>query len=390
MKAVDLHNPDSIELTRHLVSFDTVSRGTNLPLIEFVENWLRDLGVDSVRIHSDDGRKANLIATVGPMVEGGIVLSGHTDVVPVDGQAWSSDPFTPWIEHGRLYGRGTCDMKAFIGAVLAAIPKMQRLKRPVHLALSYDEEIGCLGAPRMIEKLKDLVPPPRAVVVGEPTSMQSVTGHKGLVTLQTTVIGYETHSSQTNRGVSAVMTAARLVNYLDGLTAHLHAESLSDSYEPPYSTINVGVIRGGTAINIVARECEFAWDIRNVYGSDGASILAQFDAFCRDEVLPEMRRRHAQTSIRTEILSTAPAFEVNPDSPAVELAQRLSGIPSTRKVSFAAEAGLFAAAAMPTVICGPGSIDQAHQPNEYISLEQIAAVDRFLENVIHFQSQVAV
>ncbi len=386
MKAVDLRNPDSIALTRHLVSIDTVSRGTNLRLIEFVENWLRDLGVKSFRIHSDDGQKANLVATIGPMVEGGIVLSGHTDVVPVDGQPWSSDPFTPWIEHGRLHGRGTCDMKAFIGATLAAIPKMKRLKKPVHVALSYDEEIGCLGAPRMIEKLKDLVPPPRAVIVGEPTSMQSVTGHKGLVTLRTTVTGYETHSSQTNRGVSAVLTAARLVTYLDGLTAQLHAECLSDSYEPPYSTINVGVIRGGTAINIVARECEFAWDIRNVYGSDGGSILAQFDAYCRDEVLPEMRRRHAQTSIRTEVLSNAPAFEVNADSPAVELAQQLSGIPSTRKVSFAAEAGLFAAAAMPTVICGPGSIDQAHQPDEFISLEQIVAVDRFLENLIHFQS----
>ncbi len=379
--------PDSLDMTRRLVSFATVSRDSNLPLIEFIEGWLDDHGVPSRRIQNDDGSKANLVASIGPEEPGGVILSGHTDVVPVDGQPWSADPFRPWVADGRLYGRGTCDMKAFIACALAALPAMSRLVRPIHLALSYDEEVGCKGAPRMIEHIARKLPPVDAVVVGEPTSMRSVTAHKGIVALRTRVSGFETHSSQTHRGVSAVMTAARLVGWLDAEAMRLRSNAGSDlGFEPPYTTVHVGVIHGGTAINIVARECEFLWDIRSVPGDDPGALIAAFERFCRDEVLPGMRQRHIGSAIETQVLAEAPAFRVRPDSPAVELVQRLTGLPDTREVAYAAEAGQFQGAGFGTVICGPGSIDQAHQPDEFIELSEISAADRLMASLIRRQS----
>ena len=381
-----MKSADTLDMTRRLVSFDTVSRGSNLELVEFVENLLDDHGVQAVRVPSDDGNKSNLMATIGPDEPGGVILSGHTDVVPVDGQPWSADPFAPWIADGRLFGRGTCDMKAFIAAALAAVPRMTSLRRPIHLALSYDEEVGCLGAPRMIDRMAATLPPCRAAIVGEPTRMESVCAHKGIVALRTRVTGYETHSSQTHRGVSAVMTAARLVTFLDDAAAKLAAESAAETgFEPPYTTVHVGVIRGGTAINIVSRECEFVWDIRAIRDSDATAVLEAFEAFCRDEILPGMRRRHPGAGVSTEILARAPAFDAAADSPAVELVQRLTGLGGSRKVSYAAEAGLFHDAGIPTVVCGPGSIDQAHQPDEYIALAQLDAVDAMLGRLIALQ-----
>ncbi len=377
---------DSLDMTRRLVSIPTVSRDSNLPLIEFVEIWLDDLGVVSRRIASDDGGKSNLVATIGPEEPGGVILSGHSDVVPVDGQPWSGDPFRPWVADGRLYGRGTCDMKAFIACALAAVPTMKRLRRPIHLAISYDEEIGCKGAPRMIGHIARELPPVDAVIVGEPTSMGSVTAHKGIVALRTRVTGYETHSSQTHRGVSAVMTAARLVNWLDREAGRLRDGGGEPGFEPPYTTVHVGVIHGGTAINIVSRECEFVWDIRAVPGDNPASLVAAFEAFCRDEVLPEMRRRHPQCAIATERMADAPAFRVEDDCPAVELVQRLTGLPGSRQVAYAAEAGQFQQAGLAAVICGPGSIDQAHQPDEYIDLAQLELADRMIAGLVARQA----
>lgn len=377
---------DTLEMTRRLVSMATVSRDSNLALIDFAEELLAAHGVHGVRIANDDGSKANLLATIGPDEAGGVVLSGHTDVVPVDGQPWSADPFAPWQADGRLYGRGTCDMKAFIAAALSALPRMQKLSRPIHLALSYDEEVGCLGAPRMIERLGESLPPCDAVIVGEPTSMDAVRAHKGIVALRTRVRGFETHSSQTHRGVSAVMTAARLVSFLDQAASTLAAECREDTgFVPPYSTVHVGVIHGGTAVNIVSRDCTFSWDIRAVREADARGVLDAFEAFCRDEILPEMRRRHADTGIDTEVLASAPGFDVAVDSPAVELVQRLTGITATRKVSYAAEAGLFHAAGLSTVVCGPGSIDQAHQPDEFIALDQLDAADAMMNALIERQ-----
>ncbi|MCZ7598431.1 MAG: acetylornithine deacetylase [Gammaproteobacteria bacterium] len=381
-------NPgNTLETTRTLVSFATVSRDSNLPLIEFVENLLDDHGVSSTRVVSEDGAKANLVATIGPEEAGGVILSGHTDVVPVDGQSWSGDPFRPWVADDRLYGRGTCDMKAFIAAALAALPRMKNLARPVHLALSYDEEVGCRGAPSMIEHIASALPPCRAVIVGEPTSMHGVSAHKGIVALRTRVTGLEAHSSQTHRGVSAVMTAARLVSSLDAMAGRLARDATGQAgFEPPYTTVHVGVIRGGTAINIISRDCEFIWDIRNLPCDDAGALVDEFERYCRDEVLPAMRRRHAGASIVTETPAHAPGFEVAADSPAVELVQRLTGIGGTDKVSYAAEAGLFQAAGLPAVICGPGSIDQAHKADEYIALDQVSAVDKMIERLVAEQS----
>ncbi|HCV20890.1 MAG: acetylornithine deacetylase [Arenicellales bacterium] len=373
---------DAPQLIRTLVGFDTISRDSNLPLIEFVENYLDDQGIRSRRVPSPDGAKSNLVASVGPERAGGVILSGHTDVVPVDGQDWGTDPFGVVQAEGRLYGRGTCDMKGFIGIALALVPQMKTLRRPLHFALSYDEEVGCLGAPAMIETITAELPAPAAVIVGEPTSMAAVTGHKGIVALRTVVRGYETHSSQTQRGVSAVMTAARLVGYLGGMAEQLAADTEpGNGFEPHHSTVHVGIIQGGTALNIISRDCEFVWDIRNIPPDDPQVLVDQFEQYCRDEVLPEMRRRHPDCSITTELLAQAPAFGMS-DSPALALVQSLTGQSNTGQVSYAAEAGLFQAAGLPVVLCGPGSIDQAHQPNEYISLSQVAAGEAFLRDLI--------
>jgi acetylornithine deacetylase len=253
------------ELLDQLVAFPTVSRDSNLPLIHFVQDYLKQHGIASTLVPNDEGTKSNLYATIGPSVPGGVVLSGHTDVVPIDGQSWHSDPFTVTEKDGRLYGRGTCDMKAFIATALALVPEMQTLKKPIHLALSYDEEVGCVGAPRMIEQLKTNIPTPSAVIVGEPTNLQVVTAHKGIVANRTTITGHEAHSSQTHTGVSAVMTAARLVTYLDDMAQTLQANTPSDTgFDPACTTVHVGTIAGGTAINIISRHCEFVWDLRNI------------------------------------------------------------------------------------------------------------------------------
>ena len=373
---------NTLDMIGQLVAFNTVSSDSNLPVIEFIESYLDDLGIQSYRVPSDDGRKTNLYTSVGPEREGGVVLSGHTDVVPVEGQDWESDPFKAVVRNGCLYGRGTCDMKGFIGTALALVPEMKHLTRPIHFALSYDEEVGCLGAPRMIEKISQNLPTPEAVIIGEPTEMTTVTGHKGIVTLKTNVRGYETHSSQTQRGISAVMTAAKLVNYLDSMAQALAKETDPDTgFNPHHTTIHVGIIRGGTAINIVSRHCEFLWDIRNIPTDDPRALIDQFERYCRDEILPAMRSRHSGCFIETEVLSEAPSFTAS-DFPGLALIQSLTGLSDCGQVSYVAEAGQFQAAGFPTVICGPGSIDQAHQPNEFISLSEVETGELFLRNLI--------
>ncbi|MFO1350700.1 MAG: acetylornithine deacetylase [Gammaproteobacteria bacterium] len=366
-----------------LIAFNTVSRDSNLALIDYVRDYLDDHGITSQLVPSDDGRKANLYASVGPAVEGGVVLSGHTDVVPVDGQPWDTDPFVVTERDGQLYGRGTCDMKSFIAIGLALVPEMNKLRKPIHFALSYDEEVGCQGAPRMIREIAARLPRPAAVVVGEPTSMKVVTAHKGITVLKTTVTGYEAHSSQVHRGVSAVMTAARLITYLDDLAQHKYAsETTNPDFAPGHTSIHVGTVQGGTAVNIISRHCEFGWDIRNLPGEDPQPIIDRFQDHCRHQVEPAMRARAPHTGVQTEVMARVPAFRHDPDSGAVQLAKAITGQNDTFKVAYAAEAGQFQMAGLPTVICGPGSIDQAHQPNEYISLEQVEAGTRFIRKLI--------
>lgn len=367
-----------------LVGFDTVSRRSNMALIDWVRGYLTGHGVESRLVPSADGSKANLYATIGPAVEGGVVLSAHTDVVPVDSQPWDTDPFTVVERDGRLYGRGTADMKSFPAVALALLPEMQAagLKRPVHLALSYDEEIGCIGAPFMIERIVAELPRPHAVIVGEPTSMRVVLGHKGCYVLRTVVTGHEVHSSQIDRGVSAVMVAARLIQGIAGMVAeNAAAADPASPFDPPFTTLHVGTIQGGTATNITARHCEFVWDIRPVAGDDWRLHRQRFEALC-DRVREEIRQIAPACDIRTELVAGAPGLMPEPDGAAAQLCHALTGRNDTAFVSYGAEAGQFQEAGLSTVMCGPGSIDQAHQPNEYIEIAQVAACERFLRELV--------
>ena len=368
-----------------LISFDTVSRHSNMELIDFVRGYLDGFGVQSHLVPNEDGSKANLYATVGPQAEGGVVLSGHTDVVPVDGQPWDSDPFTVIERDGKLYGRGTCDMKSFYAIALALVPEMDKLTKPIHFALSYDEEIGCLGAPHMIREIAANVPKPQAVIVGEPTEMKIVTAHKGMTTLKTTVIGHEAHSSQIHRGVSAVMTAAKLVSFLDDLAQQQANGVVDPDVEPGYTSIHVGLINGGTAVNIISRYCEFYWDIRHLAGSDPQHIIDTFNEHCR-QIEPKLKAVAAEAAIHTEVQESVPAFGFGADNAAVELAKALTGQNATHKVPYTAEAGQFQEADLATVLCGPGSIDQAHQPNEFITLAQVESGTQFIRRLIQHLS----
>ena len=380
----------AIEMIEKLVGFPTVSRDSNLALIEFVQEYLAGYGVESHLVPNAEGTKANLYATVGPPdVEGGVVLSGHTDVVPVEGQPWDSDPFTVTERDGRLYGRGTCDMKSFSACALALVPEMVMagLARPIHFALSYDEEVGCVGAPSMIAELVERLPAPRAVIVGEPSGMRLVNAHKGISGFETVVTGHEAHSSQTHRGVSAVMTAARLIHFIDALARECAARPDPQSgFSPPYTTIHVGVVNGGTAANIISRECRFVWDLRNMPDEDPQVFVDRFEAYCRDEVLPEMREVASTTDIVTTPRFSSPGLRAEPGSAADELVRKITGDNDTGVVSYGTEAGQFQEAGFPTIVCGPGSIDQAHQPNEYIEKSQVDLCMTVLRRLIDLQA----
>lgn len=373
---------NSKALLAKLVELPTVSRGSNLDLIGYVEYYLDYQGVDHWRIESNDGTKANLLARIGPAVAGGVVLSGHTDVVPVDGQPWTTDPFK-LVEGsgGRLYGRGTCDMKGFIACALAAVPAwlQQDLKRPIYLALSYDEEIGCLGAPRLIETLMKEHPRPAAVIIGEPTQMRPVVAHKGSTNLRTTVTGREAHSSQITQGVSAIHIAARLVARIEGIMAELTAEGrVDESFNVAHSSLHVGKITGGTAINILARTCVFDWEIRHLPHDSVEELLDRVNAYAQ-ELEAEMRARCPETGITTELLTrTVPALADTDNDAAIALCHALLDTNISEAVAYVTEAGQFQRAGLPTVVCGPGSIAQAHQPDEYIEPEQLKAADDFM------------
>ena len=379
---------DVRQMLERLIGFPTVSRDSNLDLINFVRDYLDSHGIESNLVPNADGSKANLYATVGPNVEDGVVLSGHTDVVPVDGQPWTTDPFTLTESDGLLYGRGTCDMKAFPAIALALVPQMSELKRPIHFAWSYDEEIGCLGAPDMIREIAANVPKPRAVIVGEPTSMKVLTAHKGMTSYRTVVTGHEAHSSQTHRGVSAVMTAAKLIDKLSNM-AHGRMNGVTDDdFDPPYTTIHVGVMNGGTAGNIISRHAEFIWDVRHVPGDDPVAIREEFTSWCDNEVIPAMQAVAPETGIETVITATTPALRHDAENAAEQIAKDIiGGEQRSGKASYATEAGQFQEAGFATIICGPGSIDQAHQPNEFISIDQLEQGTVFVEKLIATLSQ---
>jgi acetylornithine deacetylase len=368
-----------------LVAFDTTSRQSNLELIVHVEALLDEIGIESRRVANADGSKANLLASIGPAVAGGVVLSGHTDVVPVDGQAWTSDPFVLSERDGRLYGRGACDMKGFLALALAAAPLMVRapLKRPVHLAFSYDEEIGCLGAPDLIAEIAAGTPRPGAVIVGEPTGMVAVSGHKGITSFKVTVTGHEAHSSQTHLGVSANMAAIRLMASLVALSDRLAREADPDSpFTPKGASLTVGLINGGTAVNILARECVFAFDLRTPPGVDPPALLTDFFAEA-EAVGRELQARFPDAGVKVERRSSTPPLAPEPEGAAEAFARTLAGDNGpSRQVPYAAEAGQFQQAGYSVVICGPGFIDQAHQPDEYVEISQMQRGAAFMARLV--------
>ena len=361
-------------ILERLVAFDTTSHLSNLALIDWVQGYLAGHGIESRRIVSDDGAKANLLATVGPAVAGGVVLSGHTDVVPVAGQAWTSDPFALVERGGRLFGRGACDMKGFIALALAAAPDFLAagLKRPAHLAFSYDEEIGCFGAPAMIAVIGRELPAPALVVVGEPTSMEVVSGHKGVVVWRVTVTGREAHSSRTDLGVSAVMGAARLMGELAAVAERLTREADPHSiFLPKGPTLTIGTVAGGTAGNILARRCTFGFDLRGLPDDRSREALGGFFDLAR-RVDAEIKARAPEGGVVIEQLADVPPLRADPASEAEAFVRRLAGDNGpARAAAFASEAGQFQGAGLPAVLCGPGSIDQAHQPDEYVDVAQM-------------------
>ena len=368
-----------------LVAFDTTSRGSNLALVEYVEARLGALGVASARVPNADGTKANLYATLGPMVAGGVVLSGHTDVVPVDGQPWTSDPWTLTRRGDRLHGRGTCDMKGFLALALAVAPDAvsAKLKRPIHLAFSYDEEVGCLGAPSMIAELARVLPPPAAVVVGEPTNMGVVGGHKGIASWDVVVTGHEAHSSLPHLGASANMVAVDLMHDLARLAERLAEEGDPASpFDPPHPTLTIGMVHGGTAVNILARECRFVFDLRCPPGYDPEALIAPFSRRCAEEDA-RLRARFPAAGVAVSRRSLTPSFAPEPGGAAEMVARGLAGDNGPlRAVAYAAEAGQLQQAGFATVLCGPGSIEQAHQPDEWLEWEQLERGASFMDRLV--------
>lgn len=381
----------TVEILERLVGCPTVSRDSNLPLIDWVRNFLADQGVDSRLVPDVTGQKSNLFASIGPAEEGGVVLSGHTDVVPIDGQAWNSDPFKLTRRDSRLHGRGSCDMKGFIAAALSRVPALQanKLSRPVHLMFSCDEEIGCVGAPAMIAAAKKALPTPAAVIVGEPTGMRIADAHKGICTLQTRVTGVEAHSSLTHQGISAVMLAGELIARLGEISRDVAAKARTiaaaskamQGFDPPYTTFGVNRIEGGTAINILAAVCEFGWDIRAIPGDSPAEIIELLSSYSNAR-LAELAKEGKHCTVQTRVMADVPPLLADGGSAEALARMAAQSTEATIKVPFATEAGQFQQAGWSTVVCGPGSIEQAHKPDEFIELSQLVACEEFLDRAI--------
>lgn len=364
-----------------LVAFDTTSHLSNMALIRYVESYLADHGVSSVVQTNDEGTKANLVATIGPNVPGGVVLSGHTDVVPVDGQDWSTGPFTLTEAGDRLHARGAADMKGFIACALAAVPAFVAadLKRPIHFAFTYDEEVGCLGIQSLLPVLKDTVAAPRLVVVGEPTNMQVANAHKGQYVSKTRIWGREAHSSRVEDGVNAVAVAAELITYISGMAARARIDGPQDAmFDPPYTSFNMGPISGGSAFNIIPNYCEFDWEFRPVPGADAAAILAEYQAFIDDVITPHLKASFPECRAENAVWAYLPPLKAEPGADAETLALALAGRNDTTVVAFGTEAGHIQSIDFPAVVCGPGDIAQAHKPDEYITKGQLGACDRFM------------
>lgn len=379
-------------LLEALIGFPTVSRDSNLELIAFIRDYLAGLGVESECFHNPEGTKASLYATIGPCDRGGIMLSGHTDVVPVDGQIWTVEPFRLSEREGRLYGRGTADMKGFIASALAAVPAFLSapLRLPVHLAFSYDEEVGCLGVRPMLAEIARRSHKPLLCLIGEPTELKPVLGHKGKLAMRCQVQGAACHSAYAPYGVNAIEYAARLIGRLGEIGSRLaRPEHHDDRFDPPYSTVQTGFIKGGRALNIVPAECEFDFEVRALPGFKAATVVDELQAYADAELIPAMRAVKADAGIRWRPLSAYPGLATPPDGEAAALLALLCGSSEFGTVAFGTEGGLFHEAGIPTVVCGPGSMDQGHKPDEFVTVEQLSACDAMLTRLaVHLREIV--
>lgn len=386
MPQISQHPTDStLNLLRQLVGFNTVSRESNLGLIEWARDYLQRLGAHVRLTYDTSGKKANLFATYGDAPGFGTVFSGHTDVVPVDGQAWHTDPFLATLKGDRLYGRGTCDMKGFIAVCLARLPHFAhaRLQRPLHVALSYDEELGCLGVGNLLADLNAHGIAPTACVVGEPTAMQPVMAHKGKRAYRCCVQGLAAHSSSPARGINAVDVAAELIVKLREIAERLRTtEAWDPDFDVPYSTLVTTLIEGGNAVNTVPEHCNFVFEHRFLPGGQPQRIIDELNAYIDQVLAPQMKAEDGRGHVRFETLSAYPGLAGTPSDEPVAQAMRILGEARARKVGFGTEAGLFAAAGIPAVICGPGDIAQAHKPDEFITLDQLARCEAFFDRYV--------
>ena len=377
---------DPLALMTKLISFPTVSRDSNLPLVDWVESYLDSHGIPAHRVYDETGEKAALFAHVGPDVEGGIVLSGHTDVVPVDGQAWDTDPWTVIEKDGKYFGRGTCDMKGFDALSIWALVEAHHrgVTRPLQLALSYDEEVGCLGAPPMIDRMVETLPKASAVIVGEPSMMNAVTAHKGGLGLNTRIKGYEVHSSLMHTGVSAIMYGARLIewaNQTNAASAAAEPSPVAAMFEPTFTTVHIGTIEGGTADNITAKDCRFSVDMR-VLPDESPERWREIYMEQVAGVVADMKAVHPDTTIEVDTTFWVPGLRPEEDGEAERIVRQITGDNGEHVVSYGTEAGQFQERDYSVVICGPGSIEQAHQPNEFIEVAQFKAGAAFLERML--------
>ena len=376
----------SIEMIKKLVAFDTTSRNSNLALMQFIQDYLKDLDINSTLIKDKSEEKANLYATVGPKDVSGIMLSGHTDVVPVDGQNWDTEPFEAIEKNNKIFGRGTCDMKSFIAVVLAMLPQFinRGLKIPLHLAFSFDEEVGCIGVRSLINFINQLPLKPRMAIVGEPTSMEVVAGHKGKRSYRACVSGFEAHSSLAPKGVNAIEYAARFITFLNNIGQRIAENGPFDPlYDIKYTTLHVGTIEGGTALNIVPKECFFDFEMRYIGDENPDQIQSEFMSYSEKTLDPLMKAVNKESGFIVELVNDVPGLDISEDHEAVSFVKALAERNNVKKVAFGTEAGLFQTRSkIPAVICGPGSIEQAHKPNEFISLEQIDKAEKFMTRLI--------
>ena len=372
------------EILSRLIAFPTVSRGSNLALVDWLEGYLRSHGIETLRHWNEDRTKAALLAHAGPRVPGGVILSGHSDVVPVDGQTWTSDPFTLTRRDGRLYGRGTCDMKGFVALAVEALVKARGAARPLQLALSYDEELGCTGAAPMLETYLAALPKAAVAIIGEPSRMQPISGHKGGTGFQVHVKGHEVHSSLLPHGVSAVMAGARLIQWVNDRNDAIQAAPvtpLAARFDPPFTTLHVGMIQGGTAHNITAADCRFALEMRVVPGEDLEAHASAFEA-AAGALHCALQARHAGAGVFLDRFFRVPALLPEPGGAAEALVRGLTGANASGVVSYGTEAGFFQAAGISAVVCGPGDIAQAHQPDEFLELSEFQAGQAFMSRLL--------